>query len=108
MAALLITEPQSENPRANWNDSRISYFDSPILLIQKFLCSNTVRLLTAEYKLTRSMLLTGLTDIWLYALDRFAANSSSTHLGFWMSAVNRTQSRFSERVDFDMSIFRYT
>ncbi|KAG0592361.1 hypothetical protein KC19_1G245500 [Ceratodon purpureus] len=122
VAALLTTEPQGENLRTNWNDPRTSYFESPVLLNQKFLYANTLRRLNAyqreqftllsaiqpydqENTTHRNMFLTGMTDIWLLALDRFAANSSSTDLDFFLNAADRTSGRYFERVHFFSDYF---
>ncbi|KAG0581080.1 hypothetical protein KC19_4G223300 [Ceratodon purpureus] len=120
--ALLTTKPLKQEiisgsdvtvGSTNWNDPRASFFESPSLQNQKFLYFNTIRRLLAyereqftvmnsmpplegDNSTYRKMFLTGMTELWLYALDRFGANSSSTDLQYFQTAASRTAATFYE------------
>ncbi|KAH8965150.1 hypothetical protein BDL97_04G103400 [Sphagnum fallax] len=91
----------------NWRDNAISYFQSPVLLHQKFLYSNTIQLLKSQlekqFLLLRvnprtvecvntthvEMFQEGLAQQWINVLETFAANSGSSDSDYFKNAGSR-------------------
>ncbi|KAL3692347.1 hypothetical protein R1sor_005998 [Riccia sorocarpa] len=113
----LLSSSIPDGEQSRWRDSRSSFFESPLLLQQDLFYSRSLHLMRRYLRekqtlmqtsstiadgnsTNRDMFLTALTDIWMYALDTYARNSSSSDADFFIAGVSHTFQDFAEQLSY--------